>query len=431
VFAERRRRLLEAMEPDSVAILLGARLAARSADTHFPFRQDSDFHYLTGFDHPNAAAVLRTDGEPAFSLYVEPRQREAEIWNGYRPGSEGAVGEYGADAAHPSEQLLDDLAGLLENRRRIYTVIGRDTDFDRRLVAALEEMRLRSRQGKVPPAEIVDPRGIVHEMRLRKEAAEIEIMRRASAISAEAHHEAARLAHGGHYEYELEAVLDYTFRRRGASGPAYHSIVGGGRNACILHYIANDQKLENGQLVLIDAGCELEGYASDVTRTYPVGGRFEGPARALYEAVLDAQQAALAEARPGATLVALHQTAVRRLTANLVELGIMDATPDEAVETELYRDFYMHQTSHWLGLDVHDVGSYAIDGEPRPLEPGMVFTVEPGLYVAPDREGVEAQFRGIGVRIEDDVVLTHEGCEVLTESLPKLPDDLEAWVRDA
>jgi len=418
------------MGPDAVAILLGARLAPRSADTHHPFRQDSDFHYLTGFDHPDAAAVLRTTDGPAYTLYVEPRLREAEIWTGYRPGLEGATRDYGADEARPTGELRDDLPKLIEGARRVYHVLGREADVDRDLIEAVEALRLRSRLGVTPPAEIVDPRSLVHEMRLVKEDAELEVMRRAATITAEAHREAARRAHAGRFEYELEAVLGYTFRRRGAAGPAYPSIVGGGANACTLHYIANDQKLEDGSLVLIDAGCELEGYASDVTRTYPVGGRFTGPARAVYEAVLDAQRAALGAARPGGTLKEVHGAAVRRITEHLVDLGLLKGEVEELVGEEAYKPYFMHQTSHWLGLDVHDVGAYAVDGRPRRLEPGMVFTVEPGIYVAPDAEGVDPHLRGIGVRIEDDVAITADGLEILTDSIPTDPDDVEAWVRD-
>jgi Xaa-Pro aminopeptidase len=430
VFAERRRRLLEAMGPDSVAIILGARLATRSADTHYPFRQDSDFWYVTGFDHPNAAAVLRTGAGPDFSLYVEPRMRDAETWTGYRPGVQGAKDDFGADDAHPCDDLIEAISDIVGGAQRVYHVLGRDEAVDRALVAAVEEMRLRSRLGRIPPAEIVDPRTLLHEMRLFKDDHELDIMRRAAGISCEAHHEAAKLAHGGHYEYELEAVLDYTFRRRGARGAAYTRIVGGGANACTLHYILNDQKLEDGSLVLIDAGCELEGYASDVTRTYPVGGRFEGAPRAIYEAVLDAQLASIDAVAPGSTLLAVHQASLQRLTENLVQLGILSGEVETAIETEAYRPYYMHQTSHWLGLDVHDVGAYMSDGKPRRLEPGMVLTVEPGIYVASDDESADPTFRGVGVRIEDDVVVTSDGCEVLTESIPKALDAVEAWVQD-
>jgi Xaa-Pro aminopeptidase len=430
VFAERRRRFLDSMGPGAVAIVPGARLVTRSADTEFPFRQDSDFHYLTGFDHPHALAVLRTDGGPPYALFVEPRDRAAETWTGYRPGVEGAVADYGADEAHPIDALDGKLPGLLERAKRLFHVLGRDPKLDARIVEIFETMRLRSRLGFVPAAEIVDPRRVLHEMRLRKEPGELEIMRRAASISAEAHRDAARLAEEGRTEYELEGALLHAFRRRGAAGPAYSSIVGGGRNATVLHYIRNDQKLAAGELVLIDAGCELEGYASDVTRTYPVGGAYQGAARAVYEAVLEANLAALALAKPGATLPQLHQAATRRLVEGMVELGLLTGSPEELLESDAHRRFYMHNTSHWLGLDVHDVGAYAVDGKPRVLEPGMVFTIEPGIYVAADDAQAPAEFRGIGVRIEDDVAITAGGCENLTAAIPKHPADVEAWMRE-
>jgi len=431
MYAARRRRVLESMEPDSVALLLGARLATRSRDTHFPFRQDSDFHYLTGFDHPNAAALLRKDGGPPFTLFVEPRDRDAETWTGYRPGVEGALRDHGADEAHPVGELLDKLPALIERTRRVYHVLGRDARLDAKLTETLEQVRLRSRLGLVPPEAILDPRAIVHEMRLVKEPEELDVMRRAAEISREAHAAAAALAHEGVYEYELAAALDYTFRRRGGSGPAYESIVGGGRNATILHYVANDQPLRAGDLVLIDAGAEFQGYASDVTRTYPVGGAFAGPARAVYEVVLAAQQAALERVRPGATLDDVHDAAVRRLVEGLVALGILAGPVDDAIQSGAYRRCYMHRTSHWLGLDVHDVGAYAEAGKARPLAPGMVLTVEPGLYIAADDEKAPAPVRGVGVRIEDDVAITDDGHELLTAEIPKRPDEVEALVRAA
>ena len=276
----------------------------------------------------------------------------------------------------------------------------------------------------------MDPRSIVHEMRLFKQPAELDVMRRAAAISHEAHEAAARIARDGTFEYELQAVIEYTFRRRGARGPAYTTIVGGGRNATILHYVRNDQKLRDGELVLIDAGCELEGYASDVTRTYPVGGRFEGPGRAVYEVVLAAQQAALEACRPGSTLADVHAAAVRAIVEGSVELSLLEGDVEELIAREAHRALYMHNTSHWLGLDVHDVGRYRIDKEPRPLEAGMAFTVEPGLYVAADHDQGDSRFRGIGVRIEDDVVLTRDGHENLTSAIPKDPDELETLVSD-
>jgi len=427
VFAERRQRVRDAMGSGAVAILRGAHLVTRSRDTEYPFRQDSDFWYLTGFDHPGATALLRTDGGPPYTLFVEPRDRAMEIWNGYRPGVEGAVRDFGADEAHPNGELLERIPDLIRGAQRIYYTLGRDPTLDARLVAALEQMRLRSRSNNDPADAIVDVRAITHAMRLFKDASEVDVMRRAAQISREGHAAAARLAWPGAFEYELQAALEYTFRKRGARGPAYTTIVGGGANATVLHYVRNDQKLREDELVLIDAGCELEGYASDVTRTYPVGGRFAGPGRAIYEVVLAAEQAGLDQCRPGATLPAVHDAAVKTLVEGLVELGILAGDPAELVAREAYKPYYMHSTSHWLGLDVHDVGSYRQDREPRPLAPGIVFTVEPGIYVAADAE-VDARFRGIGVRIEDDVLITADGHENLTAAIPVDPDELETLV---
>jgi Xaa-Pro aminopeptidase len=416
------------MGSDAVAILLGARGSVRSNDTEYRFRQDSDFHYLTGFDHPNAAAVLRTDGGPRFTLYVEPRDPDAETWTGYRPGVEGAVADFGADEAEPSDRLVSQLPTVLSRAKHIHHVLGRDAAVDAQVVAVLDNRRLRSRQGSEPVDGVVDPRHILHEMRLVKEPAEIEIMRRAAAVTREAHETAARLARGGVHEYEVEAAIEYTFRRRGAAGPAYSTIVGGGANATVLHYITNDALLCDGELVLIDAGCELEGYASDVTRTFPVGGRYTGERRAVYEAVLAAQDAALDLCKPGATLVEIHDAAVRLITEGLVDMGLLSGRVDDLVADESYRRYYMHNTSHWLGLDVHDVGSYRLEGRPRALAPALAFTVEPGIYVPVHDESAPEGFRGIGVRIEDDVVITADGHENLSSGIPKTIADVEALV---
>ncbi len=420
--------MLEAMGPDAVAFLLGAQLATRSNDTQYPFRQDSDFWYLTGFDHPHAVAVLRTDGGPEFTLFVEPREREKEIWEGHRPGVEGARRDFGADEAHPIADFHAQIPRLLEGMKRVFHVLGQLPAVDARIAETLSEMRLRSRQGLIPPAEIVDPRASLHEMRLFKQSDEVAHLRRAAEITREAHAAAARLAQDGTYEYELEATLNYVFRQRGARGPAYTTIVGGGANATVLHYISNDRPLRGGDLVLIDAGCEVEGYAADVTRTYPVGGKFSGPGRAVYEVVLAAQRAALDLARPGATLEQLHEAALRKLVEGMLSLGLLSGSVDDLVAGDDYRRYYMHRTSHWLGLDVHDVGAYAVDGKPRPLAAGICFTVEPGLYIAPDDERAPESLRGIGVRIEDDVLITPDGHENLSAALPKDPDDVEAWV---
>ncbi len=418
------------MGRDSVALLFGARLATRSHDTQFPFRQDSDFWYLTGFDHPRAAAVLRTDGGPPFTLFVEPRNREAETWTGYRPGTEGAKRDYGADEAFSIDDFEKELPGIVSKAKQIYHVLGRDRDLDAKLAEILDGMRLRSREGLEPASMIVDPRSLLHEMRLRKETAELDIMRRAAAITAEAHREAARLIREGRFEYEIAAMLEYSFRRLGASGPAYPTIVGSGPNATTLHYITNDKELSRGELVLIDAACELDGYATDVTRTYPVGGSMEGPARAVYEVVLASQEASLRACRPGATLDEIHDAAVRSLVEGMVDLGLLSGEVEALIAEDAHQPYYMHRTSHWLGLDAHDVGTYTVDGKARALEPGMAFTIEPGIYVAADDENASEEFRGIGVRIEDDVAITREGYENLTAAVPKSPADLEVWMRD-
>jgi Xaa-Pro aminopeptidase len=430
MFEERRKRVREAMGPDAIAIFQGASMVPRSRDTDYPFRQDSDFWYLTGFDHPSAVAVLRTDGGPEYSLFVEPRNREMETWTGYRPGVEGARDDYGADAAYPQAEFSSQLPDLVRRARHIYHVLGHSSEIDRAITQTLEEMRLRSRNASVPADAISDPRAIVHEMRLYKDPAELDIMRRASAISREAHEAGARLARGGTYEYEVQAVIEYTFRRLGARGAAYTTIVGGGNNATVLHYVTNSEKLRDRELMLVDAGCELEGYASDVTRTYPVGGSFSGAGRAIYEVVLAAQRAGIAQSAPGKTLADVHAAAVRVIVEGLVDLKLLSGAVDELIAREAYRRFYMHKTSHWLGLDVHDVGSYGANGNPRPLEPGMVFTVEPGIYVRADDEEAEARFRGIGVRIEDDVAITENGCENLTRAIATDPEDVEALVTD-
>ena len=418
------------MGEGALAIFLGSGLVPRSNDTEFPFRQESDFWYLTGFDHPNAIALLRTDGGPEYTLYVDPRDPAAETWTGYRPGVDGAVRDYAADEAHPRAEFSNHLRNLVGKVDRVHHVLGRSPEIDACITETVEELRRRSRQGTEPPSAIFDPRQIVHDLRLFKSPEELDIMRRGAEISAEAHTEAARRAQPGHYEYELQAALEYTFRRRGSRGPAYTTIVGSGSNATVLHYVTNDRKLREESLVLIDAGCELEGYASDVTRTYPVGGRFTGPGRDLYEVVLAAQLAALEQCRPGRTLPQVHDAAVRRLVEGLVDLGLLAGDVDALITGEDYKTYYMHNTSHWLGLDVHDVGAYRVEGKARPLEPGMAFTVEPGLYVPESAPETASRFRGIGIRIEDDVVVTTQGHENLNAALPKAPDELEALVSE-
>ena len=418
------------MGPGAIALVQGSDVVQRSNDTHYPFRQNSDFWYLTGFDHPNATAILRTtERGPAFTLFVEARDKAAETWTGYRPGVEGAVSDYQADAAFESDQLISALRGLLEEADRLYYTFGRTPELDRSLTQIQEELRVQSRRGVQPVEEILDPRAILHEMRLIKSPPEMEIMRAAADISREAHQQAASTLAPGRYEYEIEARLDYVFRRRGGWGPAYGSIVAGGSRATVLHYVRNDQRLADGDLVLIDAGAELQGYASDVTRTYPVNGHFEGAARDVYQVVLAAQKVGIQNARPGSNLVDLHAATLRELVKGMVEIGLLQGEIDQLIESEAFRPYYMHGTSHWLGLDVHDAGPYMEGSQPRALKEGMVFTVEPGLYIPPDDNEAPETFRGIGIRIEDNIAITRDGSENLTADIPKEVAGIETWVQ--
>ncbi|UZJ43951.1 Xaa-Pro aminopeptidase [Marinimicrobium sp. C6131] len=431
-FARRRKALMEVMEPNSIAIVPSAPERQRSRDTEYPYRQDSDLHYLSGFPEPGAVLALipgREHGE--FVLFCRDRDPDREIWDGYRAGPEGACRDYGADDAFPIDDIDDILPGLLEGRERVYYAMGKDREFDRQVMDWVNSIRAKVRSGATPPGEFLDLNHFLHDLRLIKSAAELRLMRHAGEISARAHTRAMQYCQPGVMEYQLEAEILHEFAMAGARFPAYSSIVGGGKNGCILHYIENSAALRNGDLVLIDAGCEYETYAADITRTFPVNGTFSPEQRALYDWVLKAQRAAIAEIRPGNHWNRPHEVSVQVLTEGLVELGLLQGEVDELIANEAYRDFYMHRVGHWLGLDVHDVGDYKIDGQWRLLEPGMVMTVEPGLYVAPDNERVARKWRGIGIRIEDDVVVTREGCEVLTDGVPKDPDAIEALMADA
>jgi len=425
-FARRRRDLMAMMGKNSIAILTAAPERVRSRDTHFPYRQDSDFHYLSGFPEPEAVLALlpkRREGE--FILFCRERDRAREIWDGYRAGPEGARERYGADDAFPITDIDDILPGLLEGRDRVYYALGRNRAFDGRLLDWLDGIRARARAGAVPPEEFVDLDHLLHEMRLFKSAKELGLMRKAGAISARAHCRAMRAARPGLYEYQLQAELEHAFASEGARHPAYGSIVGGGANACVLHYVENSASLQDGDLVLIDAGCEYQHYAADITRTFPVNGKFSAPQQALYEVVLAAQLAAIAAVRAGNHWDEPHKATVRVITEGLVELGLLKGKVDDLIAGNAYTQFYMHRAGHWLGMDVHDVGDYKIEGEWRTLEPGMVMTVEPGIYVAPDNRKVAKKWRGIGIRIEDDVAITRKGPEVLTAGVPKTVADIE------
>lgn len=429
LFADRRRRLLEAIAP-GVMILPSAPLAIRNNDVEHEYRQDSDVFYLTGFDEPESVVVLAAGAKEPFVMFVRPRDPEREVWDGARAGVDGAVQTYGADAAHTVAELSDKLPDLLQNTRRLYYRLGRSRTFDAIVLDALGRVRGRAKQGVWWPTEIVDPATVLHEMRVIKSKEELELMRRAVEITGEAHVEAMARTRPGMYEYEVEALLRAAFRRRGSERMAYAPIVGSGPNATVLHYRRNDRRMADGDLLLIDAGCEYGYYASDITRTFPVGGRWSAPQRAIYDLVLEAQLAAIAAVRPGATLEDVHRASVRVIAEGLIRLGLLRESLDKVIEEQLYKPYYMHRTSHYLGMDVHDVGAYFQPGEPyqvgtpRPLASGMVITVEPGIYVSESAD-VPEQFRGIGVRIEDDVLVGPEGPVVLSDGIPKQPEDVE------
>jgi len=426
-FARRRKNLMALMDSNSIAIIPSAREQIRSRDTGFPFRQDSDFYYLCGFTEPDAVLVLLPGrGHGQFVIFCRERSPESEMWHGHRAGPEGVCEKYGADDAFPIGDIDDILPGLLEGRERVYYSMGRSAEFDRQIMGWVNSIRAKAATGAAPPGEFTDLNYMLHELRLFKSAAELRLMRKAADITARAHCRAMRVCRSGLYEYQLEAELQHEFASSGARFPAYPSIVGGGQNACVMHYIDNRDKLRDGDMVLIDAGCELEYYASDVTRTFPVNGRYNTEQRALYELVLQAQLAAIAEIVPGNHWNQPHDASVKVLTEGLVELGLLKGRVAHLIKRAAYREFYMHRVGHWLGLDVHDVGDYRVDGEWRMLEPGMVMTVEPGLYIAPDNTKVAKRWRGIGIRIEDDVVVTDTGCDVISCGVPKTIDDIEA-----
>jgi Xaa-Pro aminopeptidase len=415
------------MEPNSVAILPSAREVTRSHDTEYRFRQDTDFYYVTGFHEPDSIAIVAPGREEAYTLFVRPRDPEKETWTGRRAGVEGAKDSFGADAAYPIEEFESKLTDLLAGARHLYYRLGNgNPDLDQTIIRQLSRMRMLGRKGVQPPQAIIDPGALLHEMRLFKTEEELALMRRSAEIAAEGHREAMRAARPGMKEYEIEALIEYVFRRAGAAAPAYNSIVGAGANATILHYIDNNAELKDGDLLLIDAGAEYRGYASDITRTFPINGKFTPPQRALYEVVLDCQQRCIEMVAPGVTMEEMHQRSVELLTEGMVRVGLLKGEVRELIEAEEYKKFYMHRLGHYLGMDVHDAGLYHLDGQPRTVEPGMVMTIEPGIYVAEDAEGVPEEYRGIGIRIEDDVLVTPNGYEVLTATAPKRVEEIEA-----
>ncbi|HEY2388391.1 MAG TPA: aminopeptidase P N-terminal domain-containing protein [Candidatus Binatia bacterium] len=425
VYARRRREVLERME-GGVAIFRSPPVSVRSHDVEYPFRQDNDLLYLTGFEEPEATCLLAPGTDQPYTLFVRPRDKEKEIWTGVRAGVEGAKSVYGADAAFTSDELDAKLPKLVEHASALYYAPGRDPRFNARIFELFGWARDNHARSGAGPRGLLDPGTILHEMRLHKAPEEVTALERAIAIAADAHVRAMRETRPGVFEYEIEALIDYTFRRSGAAGPAYPSIVASGANATILHYVENTRKMEDGELLLIDAGAEWGGYCADVTRTFPVGTRFSEPQRSLYQLVLEAQEAAIAAVRPGACFEDPHQRALDVLVDGLLERGLLRGSHDEAIASGTYRQFYMHRTSHWLGMDVHDVGVYRNADGPRPLEPGMVLTIEPGCYVAADCESVAPEWRGIGIRIEDDVLVSADGHRVLSAAVPKQVAELEA-----
>ena len=428
LYRGRRERLARAL-PDGVAVVPTAPERVRNRDSHYPYRFDSHFYYLTGFPEPEAVLVVVGGAAPRTLLFCRERSDEREIWDGFRYGPAAARERFGFDEAHPFAKLDEMLPALLENQPSLHYPVGADPEWDARAMRWLNAVRTRVRAGIAAPQRVQDVRAAIDEMRVVKDAHELALMRRAARIAAAAHRRAMQSARPGRGEYEIEAELLHEFRRSGAQFPAYSPIVAGGANACVLHYVANDAPLRDGDLLLIDAGCELDGYASDLTRTFPVNGRFSGAQREVYEIVLAAQAAAIAQVRPGGAWNEAHDAAVRVLAQGMLDLGLLRGSLQEALEKETYKRFYMHRTGHWLGLDVHDAGDYRREEAWRVLAPGMALTVEPGMYIRPGAD-VPSRLQGIGVRIEDDVVVTAGGCEVLTAEAPKSVAAIEALMRD-
>lgn len=426
-FIDRRRRLLEKMGT-GVAVLPTASEKTRNRDSHYPYRADSYFQYLTGFTEPEAVLVLVAGDAPKSILFCRERDPDREIWDGYRYGPERAREAFGFDAAHAIGTLDEKLPELIANQPSLWHSLGHDAGWDARIAAALNAVRAQSRAGKRAPTAINDPRTLLDEMRLIKDDHEIALMRRAADISAEAHRRAMRVCAPGRYEYEIEAELLHEFRRQGSQYPAYTSIVAAGANACVLHYVGNDCLMRDGDMLLIDAGCELDGYAADISRSFPVNGRFGAAQADLYSVVLAAQAQAIAAVKPGAGFMAPHDAAVHVLAQGMVDLKLLTGSVAGVIESEAYKRFYMHRTSHWLGSDVHDVGDYKSGDDWRLLVPGMVLTVEPGCYIRASDDVPEA-FWNIGVRIEDDALVTETGCEILTDQAPKQIADIEALMR--
>ncbi len=428
----RRKELMAQMEPNSIALLASAPPRLRNNDAEYQYRQNSDFYYLTGFAEEHAFLALvpgRKQGEAV--LFCQEKDRQKELWTGILMGPDAACEELGIDDAYPIANIDDILPGLIEGRDRVYYSMGKDDEFDDQVMDWVKVIRSKAKMGAHPPGEFLVLDHLLHELRLFKSAGEIKLMQRAAKISAEGHCRAMACCKPGIKEYEMEAELLYAFTRNGSRAPAYNSIVASGANACILHYNSNDAEVKEGDLILIDAGCEYEYYASDITRTFPASGKFSPEQKAIYELVLEAQDAAIAAIKPGALWDEPHNASVKVITKGLVKLGLLKGRVSQLIKAEAYRDFYMHRVGHWIGMDVHDVGDYKIDDRWRLLEPGMVTTIEPGIYISPDNKKVEKRWRGIGVRIEDDILVTKQGYKILSTGIPKTVAEIESFMSTA
>ena len=424
--AARRHEIARRMKEGGAGVMLlpAADEKIRNNDAEYLFRQDSDFAYATGFDEPQGCALLFADGR--YVLFVRPRDREKEIWTGFRAGVEGARAVYGATEAFAVSELDHRLAGYLDGAGTLWYRLGQDAAWDARLGRVLCDLRARARTGVRAPDRVVDHALVLHEMRLVKSEPEVRALRKAAEITAEAHMAAMRDGQPGRREFQVQAEIEYAFRRRGGTGPGYGTIVASGANSTVLHYRAGDAELKDGQVCLVDAGGEWGFYTADVTRTFPVSGSFTKAQREAYEVVLESQVEAIRAVKPGATLDELHDAVVRRLTEGMLKLGLLQGSAGDRIADKSYRKYFMHRTSHWLGMDVHDAGAYFLDGKPRPLVPGMVLTVEPGLYIPADDSAAPEALRGVGIRIEDDILVTADGHLNLTEGTPKAADEVEA-----
>tara|TARA_B110000459_G_scaffold40444_1_gene43730 strand:- start:958 stop:2262 length:1305 start_codon:yes stop_codon:yes gene_type:complete len=429
-FSERRDLLADKVLEDSAIIVSAASVKSRISDTEYSYRQDSNFYYLSGYEEPESLILIRPNQDKErFIIFCRDRDPLREQWDGFRTGQEGVIQDYGADAAYSINSIDEIMPKLLEGAKNIYFSMSAPCGVDAKISSWVEDIRKNTRSGAEPPQNLLSLDSILHEMRLIKESDEMDLMKQAANITTEAHIRAMQSVRPGMYEYQLEAEYLYAFNKNGARSPAYNSIVGGGNNSCILHYVENNAELKDGDLVLVDAGCEYQYYASDVTRTFPVNGKFSPEQREIYSIVLEAHKQSMEQAKPGNKWNLMHEKSVEVIVEGLLSIGLLQGSRDEIIDKGEYTKFYMHRIGHWLGMDVHDVGSYKQDGDWRPLEEGMVMTVEPGIYILDSMEGVDDKWKGIGVRIEDDIAITESGFEILTPDVPRTIEEVEQTVQ--